>query len=270
MWTREQLKNKAKIALRGNYWRVVLVTLIVFLIGGATANVGIKLDSDEWKTLLKSGIHFELGIFENIFLIIPVVIGFAVVIGIFLSIFIFNPLEIGTKRFYFMNLNRPADVKELAFAFDNNYKNCVEILFYRDLYVFGWTLLFIIPGIVKAYEYMMVPYLLAENPNLTKEQVFTLSKQMMTGNKWDAVVLEMFSFLGWEILSDFTCGILSVFYVEPYKNLTYAALYEELSLIHGRPATAMQKEPYMDIHSYEEEVPEQRYIEDNSSDNDMI
>ena len=131
----------------------------------------------------------------------------------------------------------------------------------KDLKIFLWSLLLVIPGIVKAYEYMMVPYLLAENPNLTKEQAFTLSKQMMTGNKLDALILEMFSFLGWEILADFTMGILSVFYVEPYKNLTYAALYEELSLIHGRPATAMQQESYMYVDPYEDVMEEQKYIE---------
>ena len=108
----------------------------------------------------------------------------------------------------------------------------------------------------------MIPYLLAENPNLTKEQAFTLSRQMMTGNKWNAFVLEIISFLGWEILAGFTFGILNVFYVEPYKNLTYAALYEELSLIHGRPAAAMHRESsYMDDSLYEDAVAEQNYIE---------
>ena len=81
--------------------------------------------------------------------------------------------------------------------------------------------------------------MLAENPNLTKEQAFAQSKQMMNGQKWEAFVLDL-SFIGWDLLSAMTLGILSIFYVEPYRNLTFAALYEELSLVHGRPAFSQQ------------------------------
>ena len=59
---------------------------------------------------------------------------------------------------------------------------CVNI-FLKQLFTFLWCLLLIVPGIVKAYEYMMVPYILAENPDMSREEVFALSKQMMKGNK---------------------------------------------------------------------------------------
>ena len=124
-------------------------------------------------------------------------------------------------------MNGNANVKEVAFAYDNNYKNVAKTLFFRDLYITLWTLLFIIPGIVKSYEYRMMPYLLAENPAMPKEQAFAISKQMMDGQKWDVFVLDL-SFLGWNILSIFTMGILSIFYVTPYINMTNAALYESL------------------------------------------
>lgn len=268
MWSRSQLKEKAKNALNGNYWRVVLVTLIVFMIGGAISSVDINSDSEDIETAFEEG--FTAGLegddfdYEDEYLfddeiydeeddeagmdfafgIIVIVVVFILVIvaitSMFLSIFIFAPLEVGTKRFFFKNLNQPAEVKEVAFGFDNNYKNIVKILFFRDLYLLGWSLLFVIPGIVKSYEYLMVPYLLAENPNLTKDQAFALSKQMMTGHKWNAFVLDL-SFIGWDLLSSFTLGILSIFYVEPYRNLTFAALYEEISLINGRPAFAAQQ-----------------------------
>jgi hypothetical protein len=95
-----------------------------------------------------------------------------------------------------------------------------------------WTLLFIIPGIVKAYEYRMIPYILAENPHMSRKEVFAASKSMMMGNKWKAFVLDL-SFLGWHILSVFTVGILELFYVAPYVYATNAALYEALA--YGRP-----------------------------------
>ena len=115
----------------------------------------------------------------------------------------------------------------IKFAFDHNYKNIVKVMFFRDLYTVLWTLLFIIPGIVKSYEYQMIPYLLAENPQMTKEQAFAESKRMMTGQKWRAFVLDL-SFLGWKILSLFTLGILDIFYVQPYMDSAHAALYDAL------------------------------------------
>ena len=160
------------------------------------------------------------------FVFVAFVIVFAV--ACIIDIFICNPLEIGGKRFYVRNLHEKAQVGNLGFAFDTNYMNVVKVMFFKDLYVVLWTLLFIIPGIIKEYEYMMVPYLLAENPQMSKDEAFAASKQMMTGNKWRAFVLD-FSFIGWHILSVLTCGILEVFYVAPYVDAAHAALYDTLA-----------------------------------------
>lgn len=143
------------------------------------------------------------------------------------DILVANPLEVGIRRFFTQNLNQEASVKEVAFAYDSNFKNIAKIMFFRDLYTSLWALLFIIPGIVKAYEYRMIPYLLAENPDMSKEEVFAASKQMMDGQKWRTFILDL-SFFGWGILSACTCGILSIFYVNPYIFSTEAALYETI------------------------------------------
>nr|DAM70348.1 MAG TPA: Protein of unknown function (DUF975) [Caudoviricetes sp.] len=82
-------------------------------------------------------------------------------------------------------------------------------------------------GIVKSYEYMMIPYLLAEHPEMTRQEAFAESKRMMDGNKWNAFVLDL-SFIGWTLLGICTVGILLVFYVEPYIYLTHAELYHAL------------------------------------------
>jgi len=160
-----------------------------------------------------------------VFLIVFAVV---LVLAFALSAFLLNPIEMGCDRFFYRNLNENEEVaKNVLFAFDHNYINVVKSLFFRDLYICLWSLLFVIPGIVKAYEYRMIPYLLAENPNLTTKEVFAKSKAMMTGQKWKAFVLDL-SFIGWELLSLLTCGILSIFYVAPYENATNAALYEAL------------------------------------------
>lgn len=236
MWSRAQLKERAKIALKNNYWKIILVTLIASLVGGSSADFSVNIEYEDLMNSLPAALSsgFMLGI-TSLFVIGIVIV--AVVVGILVSVFVCSPIEVGTKRFFVKSLHQPGEVHEVTYAFENNYKNIVKILFFRNLYIFGWSLLFIIPGIIKSYEYYMVPYLLAENPNLSKEEVFELSKQMMTGQKFEAFVLEL-SFLGWDILSSFTWGILGLFYVEPYRNLTKAAFYEEISMIHGRPAFA--------------------------------
>ena len=73
----------------------------------------------------------------------------------------------------------------------------------------------------------MIPYILADNPEMSKDEAFALSKKMMDGQKWNAFVLDL-SFIGWELLSVLTCGLLSIFYVDPYRAATNAALYEAL------------------------------------------
>lgn len=290
MWTRAQLKEKAKYTFKLNYWKVVIVTLLVALISGGLASgsgAEIKLednelsftednyfeDEDIWggdydysldedifyngdiygddfsiediygegfqedmEEILGAMDGMGIAMFLLIFMIVfIVVLAIVLIVSLVWAAFIHNPIEVGSKRFFFKSLGEKAQVKEIAYAFDNNYKNVATVMFYKTLYEMLWTLLFIIPGIVKAYEYRMIPYLLAENPNLTKEQAFAISKQMMDGQKWNAFVLDL-SFIGWDILSACTMGILGIFYVEPYKNMTNAALYEELSLQNGRPA----------------------------------
>ena len=73
-------------------------------------------------------------------------------------------------------------------------------MFLKGLFQGLWSLLFVIPGIIKSYEYRMIPYILSENPNISRKRAFEISKQMMKGNKWDTFVLDL-SFIGWQILS---------------------------------------------------------------------
>ena len=276
MWNRAELKGKAKFSFKRNYWKSVLISLLLALIvgGGGTGassaassfrngmNNGYhsSQDSDysdiydydeydyddyddyegsinDFKQGFKEGMSdyspvgwmATLAIFGITFIIIFILIMTAVIL---IDVFICNPVEVGCKRYFLRNLNEKAQVGNIGYAFDNNYKNITKTMFFRDLYTVLWTLLLIIPGIVKSYEYQMIPYLLAENPQMTKEQAFAESKRMMTGQKWRAFVLDL-SFIGWNILSALTLGILGIFYVQPYMDATHAALYEALR--YGNP-----------------------------------
>ena len=81
----------------------------------------------------------------------------------------------------------------------------------------------------------MIPYLLADHPEMTRKEAFAASKAMMKGNKWKAFVLDL-SFILWSMLGALTLGIVTVFYVEPYRQLTGAALYEKLKALNETPA----------------------------------
>lgn len=250
MWSRKQLKDKAQSALRQNYWKAVLVCLVLIVMGSSgTTSFNFNTQTEEPTSLdwdVYSNYKYGYGIDNTdwmwsvgtIFVVLALfIIIFILVLALALvfSAFIGNPLDLGARKFLVKNLNEKAEVKEVAYAFDSNYKNIVKVLFFRDLYLILWFMLFIIPGVVKAYEYFMIPYLLTENPNLTKEEAFALSKQMMKGQKWKTFVLNL-SFVGWDLLSACTLGILNIFYVAPYRNLTFAALFEELNVAHGYPA----------------------------------
>ncbi len=95
-----------------------------------------------------------------------------------------------------------------------------------QIYTFLWSLLFVIPGIVKSYSYAMTPYILLDKPELSATEAITESRTMMDGHKMELFLLDL-SFIGWMILSFLTCGIL-LLYVAPYMQAARAAFYLEL------------------------------------------
>lgn len=98
--------------------------------------------------------------------------------------------------------------------------------FLRSLYVFLWSLLFIIPGIIKSYAYAMTPFILAENPNLSASRAIQLSEDMMDGHKGDLFILDL-SFIGWNLLAAMTMNLGNIA-LNPYKNASYAAFYRQI------------------------------------------
>ena len=218
MWTRADLKTRGKFAFRKNYWTAVLVAFVMTLfsaIGGGSG--AAKGASDSYSSGSTEAVAVSL--------IITSVAMLGGLIAVALGIFVGNALEVGGCRFFITNQTEQAQAGTLAYAFKSgNYGNVILIMFLRDLYTFLWSLLFVIPGIIKSYEYRMVPYILAENPGMNRQEAFLISKKMMMGQKWNTFVLDL-SFIGWRILEAITFGILGIFYVEPYIQATNAELY---------------------------------------------
>lgn len=228
-WTRKELKAQGKALFKLNYWKCVLVALILGMLGGVGgASYSSNANNQVTEETINSGLGEAISNIPPVaWIAVAVTFVFVLAIGIAISVFLINPLKVGCYRFFTVNHYAPANLNEVGYGFTSNYKNVAKTMFFMDLYVFLWSLLFVIPGIVKSYSYRMVPYILAENPDLTTDEALALSKQMMDGQKWRAFVLDL-SFIGWILLSILTLGILVIFYVNPYIEATNAELYHAL------------------------------------------
>ena len=248
MWTRNELKTKAKEALKRNYWKVVLVSVLVILLSGGfsygfsggSGGRSPKEEISEMQEMTTSPATEALSSADLIIIVIVAIVIFTVVFCIVFAIayaiaaFLYNPVLVGVDRFMLKSVDDKAEVKEIAYAFDHSYMNVVKTMFFKDLYVFLWTLLFVIPGVYKKYQYRMVPYIMAEHPEMNYKEALELSKNMMDGEKWHAFVLDL-SFVLWHVLGIITCGILEAFYIAPYQNLTNAELYRTICMQHNNP-----------------------------------
>lgn len=240
-WSRIELKGNARQVLSRTYGKMLIISLLLTALQMLPSQFTVQFKFP-YQYLSLSEINYNLralflhrevdwdfrrlmaGILLFIFMMSLIGALFQSIIRIFLT----APLEVSIKRFLLFNrCSDQADLKELSYAFRYSYLNIVKVLFFQFLYIFLWGLLFWVPGIIKSYEYRMIPYLLAENPNLSKDEAFAISKRMMDGEKWEAFVLD-WSFIGFYILSIFTFGLLSIFYVTPYKVLTDTELYAAL------------------------------------------
>ena len=157
-----------------------------------------------------------------------IVITIALVISIVIRTFLGNPLIVGGRR-YFIQTTRELDNHGcFGFAFaSGKYIKIVSAMLLRDVQIFLWTLLFIIPGIIKSYEYRMVPYILAQKPDIGAKRAIELSRQMTKGQKFNIFVLDL-SFIGWYMLASLVFCI-GVIFLQPYIDTTMAELYNDLS-----------------------------------------
>ncbi len=209
MWTRVDLKNRCKAVMKRNYWQMFFVGLIILLLDGIA---GIDFESS----------HFD---FINSF-----VVSLSIVL-ILAKFFVFNPISCGASRFYLLNIESNQKVSEIFYYFSHDYFNVVKIMFLVDLKIFLWTLLLIIPGIIKSFEYSMIPYIIAENSSIDSKEAFARTKVLTNGFKMDMLILSL-SFFGWIILGVIT--IVGTVFIAPYIYGVDAELYVALKEIEDR------------------------------------
>lgn len=204
MWDRTILKSNAKIALSGRYWVAFAVSLVASLLGG-----GYSLFTANYKVDF-SMVESHAGV------VIP---SFG---GLFTA-FVSMPILIGVCRFFLHNHFGVTEFGTVFSGFQLNYLNGVGAMFLTYLFTFLWTLLLVIPGIIKGLQYSMVPFLLADNPSLPGSRAREISRMMTNGEKWNILILEL-SFLGWFLLGMICLGV-GILFVIPYFNATMTELY---------------------------------------------
>lgn len=208
MWTRAELKANAKQVLRRTYWPSFLVLIIVGVLTGGQNGINVVRQ-------LQDGFGFSF----------PVrMVLFTGAFSLIISIFITEPLIVGKNYFFLRSREYDPEIGNIFARFGGgNYMNVVVTMFMISLKVFLWSLLFIIPGIIKAYEYTFVPYILAENPEISQARAFEMSKDMTDGIKFQIFIFQL-SFIGWYLLGALALGVGMIF-VRPYAEASMAELY---------------------------------------------
>ncbi|MCI5801517.1 MAG: DUF975 family protein [Oscillospiraceae bacterium] len=223
-WTRAYLKENAKQVLKWSYWNALLVCFLAELLGGAAGGGGGSASFHYSSGTSGTG-GGELPA-EIVVLMVVIAVIFLLAVAAF-QVFVTNPVQVGKRRYFIANRQRRGETGQLFSLFRKGmYLNVVKVMFLRDLYTFLWSLLFVVPGVIKGYEYSMIPYLLAENPNLDAERAFQISKAMTSEEKLDMWVLDL-SFIGWRLLGILAC-CMGLYFVFPYIEATWAELYAVL------------------------------------------
>ena len=233
----------AREALKGKWGLAVIAGLIASLLGGvSSSNFNFEIDFSNFNHS-DAEANIDIGFYEFLeelpamWTILTPILGFALITGIAVSIGFFILGSIVGVGYASFNL-KLIDKKEAAygdlFAFFSHWKSAVLTNLLATVYIFLWSLLFIIPGIVASYSYAMTDLILAEEPTLSAGEAVAKSKELMKGNRFRLFCLHM-SFIGWDLLCILTLGIGELWLL-PYKKAAVADFYREISGTHPMPS----------------------------------
>lgn len=203
----------ARQALVGNWGTAVAVCLVAVLMGASLSGTGIS------ATLLRQYGWDDLHIHMR-----PITLSISILGLIFLLLG--GPVRQGLCRYLLDLFQRDHPRFSTLFSQFDRYTDGLCLLLLQRLFIFLWSLLFLIPGIIAAYRYAMAPFIMAEDPECTASEAIRRSKEMMNGHKFDLFCLHL-SFIGWALLCAFTFGIGYIF-LNPYTNAADASFYREL------------------------------------------
>ena len=235
----EDFRRIARNALTNKWLIAVAVGLVASILGGIGSNgpeFKVNIDGSNismnfnlagqtiYSTGTNGGLNSEVGAF------IVGSLGFIMIAALFMAVIYFvlgSIVGVGYAKYNLNLVDKKNAAFETLFEYFSHWKTTTIARLLRALYVFLWSLLFIIPGIVAGFSYAMTDYILAEDPELTADEAISQSKSIMMGNKWRFFCLQ-FSFIGWDILATLAFGIGHL-WLTPYKQAAYAAFYREVS-----------------------------------------
>ncbi len=225
MMNSKQLRVKAWESLKGKYWMafaVILVTGLIGSIGNSFISFGQNL-SEVLGLVDPAEIDSTMAIGA---LVLNGVVMISAIIGLLFSIFVTDAITVGVSNYFIINTDSKPSFADAFSGFKVKYGRNIGTLLLVGIKTVLWSILFIIPGIIKTYEYAIIPYILADDPEISSKDAFKKANQMMKGNKWRLFKLE-FSFIGWAVLCVLTLGI-GTFFLIPYVNAANAEFYVEL------------------------------------------
>lgn len=212
MKTNQELKNSALAALKGNWAPAVLGAIFFTFATCLITSPGYCANMAAFDMPFFNSINPKvLKIFSNS--------------SFLLNFFLLYPLSLGysvAHKELLQNGDAAITRNTVRLAFSDYVRNAVSILLVY-LYTLLWTLLFIVPGIIKGLAYSLTPFIVKDNPQLSPNQAINLSMKMMKGHKFDLFYLYL-SFIGWIFLAILTLGI-GFLWVIPYMQTSMAAFY---------------------------------------------
>lgn len=206
MKSNQYYKNEALSALRGN-WANALVATIIFVALALFFSSNDAINSYYQRIVINPFIGYSLS-FVSLFVLLPLAVGYSNSMRVL--------LETGDNRLTNNSFS-------LGFG---NWLHVVWGMILSTIYIFLWTLLLIIPGLIKSYSYALTPYILVEHPEMSANEAIEESMRLMDGHKFDLFYLQL-SFIGWAILSILSLG-LGVFWLIPYQMTAQAAFYRDI------------------------------------------
>ena len=219
------IRAEARDRLRGNWGPSIGTALVASLLGGAITRAGSGSSGGSGSTASFNAAEFE-HMPEPVITFVIGLIGVIALLSL-LQFIIGGTVQLGYAG-YLLRQNRRQDPR-FSDLFSEFYRfgRGFAQKFLVGLYSVLWTLLFVIPGIIKSFSYAMTPFILADHPEMTANEAITASRKLMDGHKWELFVLSL-TFIGWQLLCALTLGI-GLLWLVPYQNAALAAFYREIS-----------------------------------------
>ena len=225
----KEFRRRARESLQGKYGGALLACFVFSLcssvlsgISAGTSGLPVifrqaaeSFSSGDFASFADAGLHFSMS-FSPVSSLLMLA-----------DVIVMAPISIGFASYFLRLADRGAPDLGQLFNYFRHFANALVLQLLTGFFVFLWTLLFIVPGVIAALRYSMAPYILAEHPDMSPMEALRLSKEMMKGNCGRLFCLHL-SFIGWYILSAFTLFI-GAFFLQPYVQTADAHFFNEVS-----------------------------------------